>query len=202
MCGSAARGCGGSAERAAVLHPRPPLYMDLGKALADPSSQQAAGMAAAGLPPFLARRALDALRDPAARDALAQKLLARRLVRRCAIARHIPAACDMCGSTDSSPPPPDRGRFRGVPQKRSVPAPAARRPSSVSLDRMYNQHGLVHAIAETLVQCESECSHPILFGSRCVLSCQQRVSRLRSCPSPLAGRQRPGPTVPPTKADS
>jgi hypothetical protein len=73
-----ARTCNVIPERPLILVNR--LYMDLGKALADPTSEEAAGMAAAGIPPFLARRALDALRDPAARNALAQKLLAQVVI--------------------------------------------------------------------------------------------------------------------------
>jgi hypothetical protein len=73
-----ARTCNVIPERPIILVNR--LYADLGKALSDPSSEQAAGMAAAGIPPFLARRALDALRDSAARDALAQKMLAQVVI--------------------------------------------------------------------------------------------------------------------------
>jgi hypothetical protein len=73
-----ARTCNVLPERPIVLVNQ--LYMDLGKAVSDPSSQEAAGLAAAGIPPFLARRALDVLRDPVAREAMAKKLLAQVVI--------------------------------------------------------------------------------------------------------------------------
>jgi hypothetical protein len=73
-----ARTCNIVPERAAATVEQ--LYAKLEKAVADPASPEAAEMALAGLPPFLAPRALEQMRSPTLRAQLAGMLLRQTVI--------------------------------------------------------------------------------------------------------------------------
>lgn len=101
-----ARNCNVIPERASTTVEQ--LYMKLERAVADPASAEAAEMALAGLPPFLAPRALEQMRSPTVRAQLADMLLRQAVI-------HEVGHAVALGDHDTDPPEQLRQQIRSCP---------------------------------------------------------------------------------------